>query len=182
MIVSFPDHAALQHQAKYAISQVLCQYGPEAIALQQNVRAIRKYGNRRLYDTCDKRYVNLDEIAKLIRNGEEIQVFDAKSGDDITHSILTQIIMEDSKSRNGGLPLEILREIIRFSDRTRHEGLVWYLRHAIDTYKRAQQAPVDFMRNLFSQRGQDPGGQVDDLLRRVEELERQLEGRKERRR
>jgi len=142
--------------------------------MQHTPRIVRKYGNRRLYDTNAKRYVNLEEIAQIIRNGQEVQVVDAKSGEDLTRSILTQIIVEDSKSRNGGLPLEILRELIALSDKSRYEGLMLYLRTAFETYRRAQHAPVEFMRNLLTPRSQESPHQIEDLRHRVEELERLL--------
>jgi polyhydroxyalkanoate synthesis repressor PhaR len=126
-----------------------------------DARTIRKYGNRRLYDTTDKRYVNLDEIAGMIREGAEIKVVDAKTGEDLTRSILTQIIVEETKSRNGGLPLEILRELVALSDRAKHAGLVWYLRSALETYRRAQHMPVEFMRNLFVRCPPSGGGRGD---------------------
>jgi polyhydroxyalkanoate synthesis repressor PhaR len=137
------------------------------------VRVIRKYGNRRLYDTTGKRYVNLDEIAQIIRAGAEIQVVDAKSGEDLTRALLTQIIVEETRTREGGLPLEILRELVALSDKTQHDILTFYLRTALETYRKAQQAPVDFMRNLFSSRSHD-GQDVEELRRRVDELERRL--------
>ena len=123
---------------------------------------IRKYENRRLYDTTAKRYVNLDEIAQMIRDGGDVQVVDAKTNEDLTRSILTQIIVEETKSRNGGLPLEILREMIALTDRAKHEGLMVYLRSAFDTYRRAQ-------RSLLG-----PSPEVEALRKRVEELEKQL--------
>jgi polyhydroxyalkanoate synthesis repressor PhaR len=138
------------------------------------VKVIRKYGNRRLYDTSAKRYVNLDEIAGMIRDGEEVQVVDAKTSEDLTRGILTQIIVEDAKTRNGGLPLEILRELIAFSGTSKHEGLTWYLRTAFETYRRAQHAPLEFMRHLFTPRAQETGSQMDELRHRVDELERLL--------
>ena len=146
----------------------------DGIAMQQEPRVIRKYGNRRLYDTSAKRYINLEEIAQIIRDGAEVQVRDAKSGEDLTRGILTQIIMEDSKRRNGGLPLEILRELVALSDKAKHEGLMLYLRTAFETYRRAQHAPVEFMRNLFTPRQHEGSPQMEDLRHRVEELERLL--------
>jgi polyhydroxyalkanoate synthesis repressor PhaR len=143
-------------------------------AVQQAVRVIRKYGNRRLYDTTSKRYVNLDEIAQMIRDGDEVQVVDAKTSEDLTRGILTQIIVEDSKTQGRGLPLEILREIIALSDRAKHEGLMWYLRTAFDTYRRAQHAPVEFMRSLFTPRTHESAAELEELRRRIEELERSL--------
>jgi polyhydroxyalkanoate synthesis repressor PhaR len=141
--------------------------------MQHGTRLIRKYGNRRLYDTTEKRYVNLDEIANIIREGSDVKVVDAKTSEDLTRSILTQIIVEETKNRNGGLPLEILRELVALSDRAKHAGLVWYLRSALETYRRAQHAPIELMRNLFA-RPQEAGEEVAELRRRVEELERQL--------
>jgi polyhydroxyalkanoate synthesis repressor PhaR len=139
---------------------------------------IRKYGNRRLYDTTAKRYVNLDEIAQMIRNGGDVQVVDAKTNEDLTRSILTQIIVEETKSRNGGLPLEILREMIALTDRAKHEGLMVYLRSAFDTYRRAQHAPIDFMRSILSSpRPPEPRAEMEELRKRIEELEKQLPNR-----
>jgi polyhydroxyalkanoate synthesis repressor PhaR len=60
---------------------------------------IRKYPNRRLYDTSAGKYVNLEELASMVRNGKDIQVLDAKTGDDLTRVVLTQIIMEDAKEQ-----------------------------------------------------------------------------------
>ena len=135
-------------------------------------RVIRKYGNRRLYDTAGKRYVNLEEISQMIREGAEIQVVDASSGEDLTASILTQIIVEETRTSGSGLPVEILRELIA-SGQAQRDVLALYLRSALDTYRRAQHAPVEFLRNLFTPRAQD-AGEVDELRRRVEELERRL--------
>ena len=69
---------------------------------------IKKYGNRRLYDTAGSRYVNLDDIARFVREGKELQVVDAKTGQDLTRVTLTQVIMEDAKDKPTGLPLELL--------------------------------------------------------------------------
>src|SRR5947207_15013901 len=102
------------------------------------LKVIRKYGNRRLYDTTAKRYANLDEIAQTIRNGDDVQVVDAKTGEDLTRGILTQIIVEETRDRDGGLPVEILRELIALTDRAKKEGLLVYLRAAFETYRRAQ--------------------------------------------
>ena len=72
---------------------------------------IKKYGNRRLYDTAASRYLNLEEIAALIRQGNEVTVVDAKTGQDLTRVTLTQIITEDAKDKPTGLPLELLRQL-----------------------------------------------------------------------
>ena len=74
---------------------------------------IKKYANRRLYNTASSSYITLDDLARMTREGVEFKVLDAKSGEDITHSILTQIIMEEESS--GGeqmLPISFLRQLI----------------------------------------------------------------------
>ena len=73
---------------------------------------IRKYPNRRLYDTSAGRYVNLEDVAHLIRQGVDVQVVDARTGDDLTRVILTQIIVEDAKEQPAGLPLDLLRQLV----------------------------------------------------------------------
>ena len=130
---------------------------------------IKKYGNRRMYDTAASRYVNLDDLAAAIREGGEVQVVDAKTGQDLTRVTLTQIITEDAKDRPTGLPLELLRQLILASDQVRQEFLSWYLKSAFDTYQKVQDAvqnrlsevqsailsPVDWF-GIGTHRQQDP--------------------------
>ncbi|MBX9600305.1 MAG: pesticin [Bryobacteraceae bacterium] len=97
---------------------------------------IKKYENRRLYDTEGSRYVNLDEVAALIRAGRDVRVVDAKTNEDLTRSILTQIIVEESRGGEAGLPLELLRQMIVTSDQARHQFLEWYLKNAFEAYQR----------------------------------------------
>src|SRR5262244_2511189 len=94
---------------------------------------IKKYGNRRLYDSTNSRYVNLDDIAALVREGEDVQVVDAKSGRDLTRVTLTQIITEDARDKPTGLPLELLRQLFVASDQVRQEFMMWYLISAFET-------------------------------------------------
>jgi polyhydroxyalkanoate synthesis repressor PhaR len=108
---------------------------------------IKKYENRRLYDTSASRYVNLDDIAALIREGKQVRVIDAKSGEDLTRVTLTQIITEDAKEKPTGLPLELLRQLIVASDQARQEFIMWYLKSAFDTYQTVQ----DSVQNRLSQ-------------------------------
>ena len=101
---------------------------------------IRKYGNRRLYDTSTSRYINLDDIARMVRNGKDVQVVDARSGEDLTRVTLAQIIMEDAKEQPTGLPLELLRQLIVATDEVGRDFVMWYLRSAFDTYKKLHSA------------------------------------------
>ncbi len=73
---------------------------------------IKKYANRRLYNTSSSSYITLEDLARMVRENVEFQVLDAKSGDDITHSILTQIIMDEEANGEQMLPVSFLRQLI----------------------------------------------------------------------
>jgi len=75
---------------------------------------IKKYANRRLYNMAESKYVTLDGLAKMIRDGEDFVVYDTKTGEDITRSILTQIIFEEEGKGNHILPMSFLRDMIMF--------------------------------------------------------------------
>src|SRR6201996_8237973 len=93
---------------------------------------IKKYANRRLYDTSNSRYINLEDIEAMVRNGKDVQVVDASTGEDITRVTLPQIIVEDAKGHPSGLPLELLRQLIVASDRVGQEFIMWYLKSAFE--------------------------------------------------
>lgn len=151
---------------------------------------IKKYANRRLYDSTGSRYVNLDDIASLVQQGKDVQVMDDKTGQDITRVVLTQIITEHTKKRPTGLPIELLRQVIMASDQVRQEFLMWYLKSAFDTYQKVQDtvqnrlsevesailSPVDTMKRLLggalpSVPKSESNSEVDALRQRVAELE-----------
>ena len=145
---------------------------------------IKKYENRRLYDTAASRYVNLEDVARMVREGVEVQVVDARSGEDLTRVILTQIIVEDAKGHESGLPLDLLRKLIVASDRATHDFLNWYLTTVTDMYQKAQSAlqarPLDVVRNLFGSQPAAPpppapAEEIAALRLRVQELEDRLE-------
>ena len=77
---------------------------------------IKRYSNRKLYDTQESRYVTLEEIEEMIRAGKEIQVVDAGSGDDLTSVTLSQIILESERSRRGALPSAFLHQLIKYGE------------------------------------------------------------------
>lgn len=157
---------------------------------------IKKYGNRRLYDTAGSRYVNLDDLAAHVRAGRDVRVVDAKTGQDLTRVILTQIITEDAKGKPTGLPLELLRQLIIASDEVRQEFLMWYLKSAFDTYQKLQDtvqsqlsevqaailSPMDMMKRFLGAGPRVPSkaedeSEVDTLRKRVAELEARLQKR-----
>jgi len=98
---------------------------------------VKKYTNRRLYDTEDSRYITLEELAEKIRAGHDAEVIDAKTGEDLTQATLTQIIME---SRGAGriLPVPLLLQLIRLGDEALSEFLGRYLGLALDAYLQAK--------------------------------------------
>ncbi len=103
---------------------------------------IKKYANRRLYNTASSSYITLEDLARMTREGIEFKVLDAKSGDDITHSILTQIIMEEESS--GGeqmLPISFLRQLIGMYGNSMQSMMPAYL-EAMMTNFRDNQAKV----------------------------------------
>jgi polyhydroxyalkanoate synthesis repressor PhaR len=99
---------------------------------------IKKYPNRRLYNTTASRYINLEDIAAFVREGRDVQVVDAQTGEDLTRVTLTQIIMDDAKQQPTGLPVELLRQLIVSSDRMGREFIMWYLKSAFDAYQSVQ--------------------------------------------
>jgi polyhydroxyalkanoate synthesis repressor PhaR len=84
-------------------------------AKAKNATVIKKYANRRLYNTATSTYVTLEDLSKMVKDGADFIVYDAKTGDDITRSVLTQIIFEEeNKDGNNLLPINFLRQLIRF--------------------------------------------------------------------
>jgi polyhydroxyalkanoate synthesis repressor PhaR len=98
---------------------------------------IKKYGNRRLYDTADSRYITLEELAGIIQSGSEVRVVDAKSGADLTQATLTQIIIE-SRDAARMLPVPLLTQLIRLGDDALAEFLGRYLSSALEMYLQAR--------------------------------------------
>jgi polyhydroxyalkanoate synthesis repressor PhaR len=98
---------------------------------------IKKYGNRRLYDTADSRYITLEELAGIIQAGAEVRVVDAKSGADLTQATLTQIIIE-SREAARMLPVPLLTQLIRLGDDALAEFLGRYLSASLEMYLQAR--------------------------------------------
>ncbi|MGO8797037.1 MAG: polyhydroxyalkanoate synthesis regulator DNA-binding domain-containing protein [Candidatus Sulfotelmatobacter sp.] len=156
--------------------------------MKSSVILIKKYGNRRLYDTAGSRYVNLDDLAGLVRAGKDVRIVDAKTGRDLTRVTLTQIITEDARDKPTGLPLELLRQLIIASDEVRQEFLMWYLKSAFDTYERLQESvqnrlsqvqsavlsPVDMMKRFLGAGPSPPAPSETDQESEVKALRKQV--------
>ncbi|MEO5808922.1 MAG: polyhydroxyalkanoate synthesis repressor PhaR [Sphingomicrobium sp.] len=101
---------------------------------------IKKYANRRLYDTEQSTYITLDRLGQMIREGRDFEVLDAKSGEDITHQVLTQIIVEEESRGGTMLPVNFLRELIGLYGGQMQGAVPQYLEAAMDAFKRNQQS------------------------------------------
>ena len=95
---------------------------------------LKKYANRRLYDMEKSAYVTLSQVADLIRQGRRVEVIDAKSQEDVTASILSQIILEEAKNKNILLPVPVLHLIIQYGDNVLGDFFEKYLQQMIQTY------------------------------------------------
>ena len=83
---------------------------------------IKKYENRRLYNTATSQYINQDQVAQLVREGHDVRVVDAATGEDLTRLILAQIVVEDAKAPDSVFPLDVLRQMIVASGRATQES------------------------------------------------------------
>ena len=97
---------------------------------------IKKYANRRLYNTDTSSYITLDDLAKMVRDNVDFQVLDAKSGDDITHTILTQIIVEEESSGTQMLPVSFLRDLISMYGNSMQAMMPSYLEASMANFRK----------------------------------------------
>ncbi|MEO0418215.1 MAG: polyhydroxyalkanoate synthesis repressor PhaR [Pseudomonadota bacterium] len=105
---------------------------------EESVTIIKKYANRRLYNTSSSSYITLDDLAKMVRENVEFQVVDAKSGEDITHSILTQIIMDEEANGEQMLPVSFLRQLIGMYGNSMQTLMPSYLEASMDNFRQNQ--------------------------------------------
>lgn len=112
-------------------------------------RLIKKYPNRRLYDTEESRYITLTDVQKLVRDGMEIRVMDTQSGDDITRGILIQIITEQEASGNPMFTTDVLTRFIRFYDESLQDAFSSFLDQTLKLYAEQQQQMQSQMDQLL---------------------------------
>jgi polyhydroxyalkanoate synthesis repressor PhaR len=129
---------------------------------------IKKYANRRLYNTGTSTYVTLEDLAGMVKSGEDFIVYDAKTGEDITRSVLTQIIFEqENKGGQNLLPVAFLRQLIRFYGDSMHPLVSRFLEVSIDSLTREQEKFRQQMSQAF---GAGPFGVIEDQVRRNMEM------------
>ena len=129
---------------------------------------IKKYANRRLYHTGTSTYVTLEDLASMVKRGEDFVVTDAKTGEDITRQVLAQIIFEqENKEGQSLLPIAFLRQLIRFYGDSMQMLVPRYLEVSIDSLTREQEKFREHMAQAF---GGSPFGALEDQVRRNMEL------------
>ena len=137
------------------------------MAKDQEPTTIKKYANRRLYNTGTSTYVTLEDLAVMVKTGEDFVVFDAKSGDDITRSVLTQIIFEQENKGHNLLPITFLRQLIRFYGDSMQNLVPTYLDFSIDSLTRDQDKLRSQMANAF---GPSAFTAIEETVRRNTEM------------
>ena len=140
----------------------------ELMAKSDQPTTIKKYANRRLYNTGTSTYVTLEDLAAMVKDGEDFLVYDAKTGDDITRSVLAQIIFEqENKAGQNLLPTTFLRQLIRFYGDSMQMVVPKYLEQSIDTLTREQEKFRKQLTNTFSG---TPFAPLEEHVRRNMEL------------
>ena len=110
---------------------------------------IKKYANRRLYNTATSCYVTLDYLAQLVKTGANFAVYDAKTGEDITRSVLTHIIVEEESKGQSMLPISFLRHLISFYGDSLQVVVPRYLEQTMQAFARNQEQMRDYLRSAF---------------------------------
>ena len=114
------------------------------------VVTIKKYANRRLYNTESSSYITLEHLAEMVRQKREFKVVDAKSGEDITHAVLTQIIMEEEQRGATMLPVNFLRQLIGLYGNSMQAGVPQYLEASLEAFQRNHSQLRDAMAGAFA--------------------------------
>lgn len=121
---------------------------------------VKKYANRRLYNTATSSYVTLEDLAKMIKDGGNFVVYDAKTGEEITRSVLTQIIVEQEQKGQNLLPISFLRQLISFYGDSMQFLVPGYLEQAMIAFAKNQEQMRDSLRATF---GIFPFGQFEEM-------------------
>src|SRR6201993_2102665 len=134
------------------------------MAKQDTPTTIKKYANRRLYNTGTSTYVTLEDLAAMVKAGEDFLAYDAKTGEDITRSVLAQIIFEqENKAGQNLLPTTFLRQLIRFYGDSMQMVVPKYLEQSIDMLTREQEKFRKQLTNTFSG---TPSARLEEHARR----------------
>ncbi len=142
------------------------QKEPEAGAAQVPPVVVKKYANRRLYNTESSSYITLENLAEMVRAGRDFVVYDAKTGDDITRGVLTQIIVEEEGKGHNLLPTNFLRQLIGFYGGAMQGVVPGYLDQAMKAFTQHQEQMQATMRKTVgSMSSLFPFGNVEEISR-----------------
>jgi polyhydroxyalkanoate synthesis repressor PhaR len=129
----------------------------------ENAVVIKKYANRRLYNTATSTYVTLDDLSAMVKSGTNFVVYDAKTGEDITRSVLTQIIFEEENKGTNLLPINFLRQLIRFYGDSMQAFVPGFLEFSLENLGKEQEK---FRSQLMEAWGADPLKAMQDATQR----------------
>ena len=124
---------------------------------------IKKYANRRLYNTASSSYVTLDDLCRMVKAEQNFVVYDAKTGEDITRSVLTQIIVEEESKGTNLLPISFLRQLIAFYGDSLQSVVPKYLEHSMSSFSQNQARMRQYIDNALG--GRFPFGSLEELGR-----------------
>ncbi|WP_300671066.1 polyhydroxyalkanoate synthesis regulator DNA-binding domain-containing protein [Desulfoluna sp.] len=110
---------------------------------------IKKYSNRRLYNTSESAYMTLDQLAEIIQSGKNVQVVEASSGDDVTAYILTQVLVEEAKKKKFLLPVRLLHLMLRYDDNMMGDFFDIHLSQTIDSYVKQRKSFDDQFKQVL---------------------------------
>jgi polyhydroxyalkanoate synthesis repressor PhaR len=130
---------------------------------------IKKYPNRRLYNTEESAYITLKDVAELVKAGNRVEVRDVNTGEDVTALILTQIIMEKAKNNQGLLPVSLLHLVIQFGENLLHEFFDNYLEKTMESYL-VYRKTMDNQVNAYLEMGMDLSGLAEKTLKDFESM------------
>lgn len=131
--------------------------------MKSNKVILKKYPNRRLYDTERSTYITLKDVAEMIQQGRQVAVYDVKTDEEVTAFILTQIIMENAKQRNSLLPVSLLHLLIRFGEDALSEFFEKYLERSIQSYL-AYKKSMDEQMRICLELGMDLSGLTERIM------------------
>ena len=135
---------------------------------------LKKYSNRRLYDTRNSRYVTLEDVSTMIRSGEQVQIQDAASGEDVTEFILTQIVLEAAKRKNSFLPVSVLHLIICYGDNVLGEFFEKYFHKTLQNYLETKKA-FDQQFGQWLDMGMDLSRRMPDMMPGTSSMDAMME-------
>jgi polyhydroxyalkanoate synthesis repressor PhaR len=135
----------------------------DAASKPKRPAVVKKYANRRLYNTATSSYVTLDELCRMVREGQDFVVYDAKTGEDITRSVLTQIILEEDNKGRNLLPISFLRQVIGYYDDSLRAFLPRYLELSMENFASNQEQIRRYIEGTFGRFF--PMNQFEDMAR-----------------